>query len=84
VRKLDPRQALITEEVPWTAPEDLDFDPGEAVRVFADGFMRRVATMPRHDRALRGSGEPAVIAAPRTGPVREARVEPSQQPLRRL
>ena len=84
--KLDPRQALITvpEEIPWTAPEGLDFDPGEAVPVYPGGFMRRVARTPRYDRALPGSGEPAVIAAPGTGPIRKARVAPSPQPLRRL
>ena len=65
----------------WRCDSGLDLDPGEAVPVYPEGFLRRIAGTPHHDGAL---PESAVIAVTGTGPVRQAWVDPPQLSLRLL
>jgi hypothetical protein len=68
----------------WWCNSGSDFDPGNAVPVYPGGFVRRVAGTPHYDGALPGAAEPAVIAVTGTGPVRQAWVDATLPPLRRL
>ena len=68
----------------WWCNSGPDFDPRETVPVPAGGFVRRVAGTPHYDGVLPGAPEPAVIAVTGIGPVRQAWVDPSLPPARRV